>query len=200
MYQICEPIPDVFWKRLGIRRLIFDRLYPKPAVLGKWNSDNDTQKDLGNWSRIKNDGVVQDLSSIFGSCASIEFADWAGVHDGSGLWDGLYSDVIKPLRKRDFNFLFRLGDVAEKPVSQIDEVLDIIGDYASFGKVTLALAAHEADTLWNRLNGISTITFTEDTVSPAAGERYRFLFNTMRIDSLLILDNDRKITFQNFKK
>jgi hypothetical protein len=186
--RICDPMPDGFWDRLGIRRLTLDHFHGKQAIPDQWHDGNDDDnKVFGRWNRIKNDTLVKELSGIFSSCPIIEFADWAGVDDASGCWDGLYSDVIKPLNKRDFQFIFHLGDVGKKLVFEIDEVLDIIGDYSSYGKVTLMLDDHEADNLWSRLNGRSPDAFISGFGSPAARERHLFLFNTMSVDSLLVL-------------
>jgi hypothetical protein len=124
---------------------------------------------------------------LFNSSPIIEFTDWAEVQNASGLWDGLYTDVIKPLKKRDFHFIFHLGDVANKLVYDIDEVLDIIGDYSSYGKVTLMLNNDEAGNLWSKLNGRSTDAGISGSASLRAREKYHFIFNTMSIDSLVIL-------------
>jgi len=113
-------------------------------------------------------------SHLFSNTPIIEFTDWAAVQNASRLWDGLYTGVIKPLKKRDFHFIFHLGNVANKLVYDIDEVLDIIGDYSSYGKVTLMLNNDEAGNLWSKLNGFGK-------------DKYHFIFNTMNIDSLAVL-------------
>jgi hypothetical protein len=84
--------------------------------------------------------------------------------------------VIKPLPKRDFEFVFYLGDVKKLHAFEVEEALDIMGDYTSHGRVTLVLDENEADSLYNKLNGPCLKT----------KEKYRFLFNTMNIDVLLI--------------
>jgi len=137
--------------------------------------------------RIATSMPDQTLIDRLGTCQIIGFMDWAAMHDGTGVWDGLYTDVIKPLKKRDFHFVFHLGDVANKMVYDIDEVLDIIGDYSAYGKVTLILDNDEAGVLWNKLNGPNPDTANAAYGSPKASEKYRFLFNTMTIDSLVIL-------------
>ena len=190
---IYEQIPGKFWERLGIRRLTLDHFQCKPAIPDDWYSGNEEAgKLLGRWNKIKNDGLIKDLSVIFSCCSIIEFADWSGVDDASGFWDGLYSDVIKSLEKRDFQFIFHLGDMAKKLIFEIDEVLDIMGDYSSHGKVTLVLDDHEADRLWCRLNG-SPDAFMAGLESSTAGERYLFLFNTMSIDVLRVLHGCRVV-------
>jgi hypothetical protein len=186
--KMAEPTCDKFWERLGIRRLTLDRFQSKQVIPDHFYGGNDDgNKNFGRWNRIKNEALVKELSDIFSSCPIIEFADWAEVDDASEFWDGLYSDVIKPLKKRDYQFIFHLGDVSKKKVFETDEVLDIIGNYSSYGKVTLMLGDLEADNLWSRLNGRSPEVFISGFDSPEARERYLFLFNTMKIDVLLVL-------------
>ncbi len=127
------------------------------------------------------------LVNHLSKCQIVGFTDWAAMQDGTGLWDGLYTDVIKPLKKRDFHFVFHLGDVTNKVVYDIDEVLDIIGDYSAYGKVTLMLDNEEAGGLWSKLNGSDTDTVHAAYGSPRASEKYRSLFNTMRVDSLVVV-------------
>lgn len=126
-----------------------------------------------------------------GSRKIFEFSDWAATGDASSRWQKLYSDTIKPMSQRDLQFIFHLGDVAGRKVFEVDEVLDIIGDFSHYGLVTLILDTHEADTLWCRLNGQNRDAVLSGDGATTAQERYRFLFNTMRTDSLVILEGLR---------
>ena len=189
LQHVCGPIQGGIWENLGIRRLTLDALDCKPAI------PDDDSKDAGGWNRIKNDDLVKELSGLFSSCRIIEFADWAEVDNASGLWDGMYLDVINPLKKRDYQLIFHLGDTVKKPVFEIDEVLDIMCDYAAYGKVTLILDDHEADDLWCRLNGRNPGASLSGVGSSAAKERYLFLFNTMKVDALLVLRGCRAMLF-----
>ena len=194
--RLSDPNCDGFWKRLGIRRLTLDHSQDTPAIPDHLYGGNaDDNKKLGRWNRIKNEALIKELSTILSNCPIVEFADWAAVDDASEFWDGLYSDVIKPLKKQDYQFIFHLGDVTKKLVFETDEVLDIIGNYSSCGKVTLMLDDHEADNLWSRLNGRSPEVFSAEFGSPEARERYLFLFNTMKIDALLVLHGCHALLF-----
>jgi hypothetical protein len=172
LHNICEPMQGSFWERMGIHRMALDPLGRKPAF---------PDQSYGS----------KELGGIFSSCRIIEFANWAEVDNASGLWDGLYTDVIKPLKTRDFQFIFHLGDITKRLVFEVDEILDIVGDYSSHGRVTLMLDDYEADKLWSRLNGVLTSDFRPQE----AKEKYRFLFNTMNIDVLLILHSNRAELF-----
>jgi hypothetical protein len=149
----------------------------------------------GRWGDIKNETLIQEFSAIFRDRPVIEFTDWAEVSNASEFWDGLCRDVVKTLKKRDLQFIFHLGDVAHKPICEIDEVLDIISDYSSYGKVVLKLDCHEADSLWCRLNGCDRKGFPADMGAGAARERWLSIFNTMNIDLLQILEGCQTMQF-----
>ena len=189
--RIGDPIPDEFLGKCGIRRLIVDHVHFGPAV--------------------------QDPGAILSGCSVVELTDWTRLVDNRA-WDKLYAQWIKPIKRRDFQFIFHLGDVADKPVFGIDEVLDIIGDYSSCGQVTLVLDMHEADTLWYRLNGARPgkslpganpgegLTGAHPgsgafsgcgSSASTAQDRYRwlFLFNTMSIDFLVVLQAGHAMQF-----
>lgn len=152
----------------------------EPVIYDPFKSDAST-------GYIRISGPIPENKGLFGSSRIIEFWDWAAVQDGSGLWERLYANVIKPLKKQDFQFIFHLGDIAKKRVFEIDEVLDIIGDYSYYGKVTLMLGNDEAVNLWNRLNGRSPDDGIDRSGSLMAKEKYRFIFNTMNIGFLVVL-------------
>lgn len=187
-------LPDGFWETLGIRRLMFDRYPDKSAILDHWNVGIDSNV-LGNWNRIKNDAIAEGLRTLLSGCSIIEFSDWAAMKDASGFWDRLYADVIKHLNRRDFQFIFRLGDTSKKLVFEVDEVLDILGDYSSYGTVTLVLHEDEADTLLYRLNGQDPGGLITGFGSQAAREKYLFLFNALSIEVLLILRGNHAMVF-----
>jgi hypothetical protein len=149
----------------------------------------------GRWRDIKSDTLIKQFSAIFSDWPVIEFTDWAEISNASDFWDGLCRDVVKPLNKRDLQFVFHLGDVARKSIFEIDEVLDIIGDYSSYGKVVLKLDCHEADSLWCRLNGSDGKGSPGELGAGAARERWLSIFNTMNIDFLQILEGCQTMQF-----
>jgi hypothetical protein len=135
----------------------------------------------------------------------IEFADWATTENASDIWQKAFTDKVKRSTERDYQFIFHLGDIAGKKVFEIDEVLDIIGDFSSYGKVSMILETQEADILWCRLNGRNDSAGRNSDAErngDAGGEaiaafpgngfassrdRYQSIFNTMRIDYLAVL-------------
>jgi len=147
--------------------------------------DHRVQVDQYLRQAVKISGAMPGSSDLISNSPIIEFTDWTAVQSTSDIWDRLYTDLIKHLQKRDFHFIFHLGDVVNRLVFEIDEVLDIIGDYSSHGKVTLILNNDEADHLWCKLNGRNSDAGVSG--NSQAGEKYHFLFSTMNIDALVVL-------------
>jgi hypothetical protein len=193
LMSINEPIPCEFFERFGIRRLTLNSFPCRTAILDRWQIEQDEKIISLNWNKIKNNVILEELRTLFRSCAIIEFADWASVYNASDFWDGLLCDVIRPLNKRDFQFIFYLGDITEKFVFETDEILDIINEYSSYGKVTLALAENEADGLWSVLNGWNPGSTQFSYKSQRAIEKYLSIFNTMSIDVLVIFSANRTV-------
>jgi hypothetical protein len=179
-----DPIPQEFLGKLGISHLAAKGLQWGMAMEGHWQIESDKDDQLPQrWENVRNDAIITGLRAVMSAYRVIQFADWAKVADASSYWDGLCSDVIKPLRQRDFDFIFHLGDITKRLVFEVDEVLDIIGDYSSYGRVTLVMDEREAGELWSRLNGEGPVT------------KGLFLFNTMKVDVLLILSDDGAAIF-----
>ena len=142
--------------------------------------------------KLKSDFQVKDINRILEQCKVISFARWANSEDASQLWDRLRTNVIKPIGRKDFEFIFYLGDMEQKPVYEIDEILDIISEFSSSGRVTLVLTDREATTLWKRLNGKGDNL--ELSFAGINDHELRYIFNTIKIERLLVYAPDHRIT------
>lgn len=146
---------------------------------------------------FKDDEVIKDLQSIFNNCRTIAFDDWATLTGASVLWDGLLTDVIKPLGKTDLEFIFYLGDPMKKLSFEVDEVLDIISAFSQHGKVTFALDENEAVKLWMVLNGVQPGTQVAEQSSADLKKKYFSIFRTMNIACLLIYSANDAIVYSD---
>jgi hypothetical protein len=138
------------------------------------------------WQSYKKTGILEDLRSLLSRWPIISFANWSEIDGASELWDGLRRDVFKSLPKRDFDFVFYLGDPARRLAQDVDEILDIIGDYSLCGRVSLVLDQDEAYKLWTILYGDDTDTAIPSPDLPGAAAKYISLFTTMNIHYLII--------------
>lgn len=83
----------------------------------------------------------------------VAFIDWDELPHPSELAYSFFHKVIRPLGKRDFQFLFNLSEATKKSVFEIDEILDIISCFSTYGKVTFSLNEDVAGKIWMVLNG-----------------------------------------------
>ncbi len=196
LIDLNDSISPAFMAEFGIRSLIVTAMSERLVFSGQYFTTPDRQNiSQYKWRMYKNEGIIADLKTLFANCHIISFADWSEVVGASDLWDGLLLDVIKPLRKNDFEFIFYLGDPTKRPVQEVDEILDIIGDYSHYGRVTLVLDEEEASKLWMVLNGYDPGMPLSSLSLPCPGKKYLSIFNTMNINDLLICASDQILSF-----
>lgn len=132
--------------------------------------------------------LVGHLRVLFGHTTTIAFADWAVFTGASDSWDDLLTQVIKPLNRKDLEFVFYLGNITATPVFLVDEMLDIMGDYSRYGATTFILEQEEMMKLWQGINGINRTK--SDSWPFDYEEKYRSLFNALKVHRLLVYANN----------
>lgn len=149
--------------------------------------------DQYNWKHILEVAGLERITKAVSESSLIAFVDWANLPYASDIWEGMLDDVIKPSSRKDYHFFFDLCDPSKKTTEQIDEVLDVIGCFSPYGKVTLGLNENETLKIWSSLNGVDFVK-EKDKVPPVrlAGEA---IYKTMCIDSLLVHPIDRSIVY-----
>ena len=193
---ITESIPAEFFERFGIRSLTLNtfhgRLKLSEGIFGNSERNSIIQYK---WHDFKTDVIIEDLKVLFRNCQIIPFANWSNVYRASDLWYGLLSDVIKPMNKRDFDFIFYLGDPTKRLIFEVDEILDIISEFSLYGRVTFVLDEGEAIKLWALLNGKDPETTFLNMDSFALKNKYLSIFNTMNVEHLVIYSDDHAMLF-----
>jgi hypothetical protein len=184
-----------FLKRLGIRSLSLDSQCDTSSLSALDAIVFDESISIKHWRDIRTDQLVAALQVLFKHCRTIAFGDWANESDASDLWTGLLSDVIKPLKKKDLDFIFYLGDPGKMLFFQVDEILDIISDFSYTGKVTFFLDEHEAIKLWMVLNGEQGDATSKTYMPDDLKRKYFSIFKTMSIYCLAIYSADDVIIF-----
>lgn len=147
------------------------------------------------WAFFKDEAVIQELRSLFRNCSTVSFDDWANMTGASLLWDGLLTDVIRPLGRNGLEFIFYLGDSSKKLSFEVDEALDIISAFSNYGNVTLALDDNEALRLWMVLNGVKLDPPYEKESPVYLKKKYFSLFRTMKVARLLIWSGNDVLFF-----
>jgi len=206
-FGINESKLPVILKNLGIRSMTLDAL---PDIDTFLRLDALTSDDNGMQHRrnyLKNDLIREELNLLFHNCRTIAFDDWANIANASDLWFGLLADLIRPLKKTDLDFIFYLGDPGKMLFFQVDEILDIISDFSSQGRVTLIMDDNEANKLWMVLNGVRPGTAPMEDKPSDLKKKALSIFRTMSIHRLVVyspeyalsLSSDEQFVFDRRK-
>lgn len=142
------------------------------------------------WRDVVSKIGIEELKVLFSNSRVIPFSDWTDVHQAADLWYGLLADVIRPLARNDWEFIFYLGNPANSHFFDVDEILDVMGSFTRSGNVTLALDEREASGLWSILFGGKS---EFDTHDPDARGRYRAIFQTLDIRRLIVYSEDKAL-------
>lgn len=137
------------------------------------------------WRDIVSQTGIEALQNLFSQSRVIPFSDWTDVHQAADLWYGLLADVIRPLARNDWEFIFYLGDPARRHFFDVDEILDVMGSFTRSGNVTLALDEREAWGVWSVLFGGKDVQ-EFNMQDPDANGRYRALFQMLDVRRLII--------------
>ena len=188
------PLPDIL-ALMGIRSITLNVAHDLGPLLALPLHLEELQHEQQQWHYLRNEIVLKELRSLFQNCTTIAFDDWSNMAGASDLWDGLLTDVIKPLGRKDLEFIFYMGDPGKKRSFQVDEMLDIMSDFSLHGNVTFALDESEAIKLWGVLNGVQAdMPVAGQTISDLE-KKYFSIFKTMNITRLLIYTADSVILF-----
>ena len=180
-----EALPPEFFNRFGIHRLILDSPHGRLSFSEKDFIDIINKNATSfRWRDLKTDLMIEDLKMLFENCQIVEFANWSDFENVSDIWDNLRRDIIMPLRRNDFDFVFYLGDTAKKMTFEVDEILDIISSYSLRGRVTLVLDEQNAVNMWEMRYGQSS--HAKNSTSAGLKEKCRCLFDLMDISHLII--------------
>ena len=185
---------DGIWSNaeLGVDRLFFNSYHIDLTIPDPMSVLFVNKNVLHSDQIVKSDFQVKDTTEILERCKVISFADWASFEDASHVWDRLRTDIIKPIGRKDFEFVFYMGDTTKKLTYEVDEILDIISDFSLNGRVTLVLTDREASALWKILNGQrDNIKLTVTSIND---DEIQHIFNTINIDRLLVYAPDHRVT------
>lgn len=139
------------------------------------------------WNYVKQAVGFENLKAIVTGSQMIALVDWANIAHAENIWEGLFEEIIKPSRRKDFMFFFDLCDPSKKSSTDINDILDVISDFSYCGTVTLGLNENEALAIWSALTG--------GVRRPSIEEAGKFIHYTMNINNLLIHPIDRTLVF-----
>lgn len=199
--QINESISPQFFETLGIRSMALRASHGRLAFPSASQIEFDRKTPLQyRWRKIKNELNIEDFKMLLRNSQIISFEDWANLSGAADLWDGILFDVIRSLDKKDFDFIFYLGDITKRRANEVDEILDIISDYSFYGRVTLMLDENEATKLWAILYDLDPDISFSDIKSIGLRQKYLSTFDSLGIDQLLIYAGNQMLLLSGQKQ
>lgn len=174
---------------IGIKSLALKHPPNRDGLLDINLTPDNEDSALKTQYRHYNNLGTENVRKLFNNCQIIAFSDWANSQNASDLWDRLRFDVIRPLQRNDFEFIFYLGDPSKKWGFEVDEILDIISDFSLHGRVSLVMNENAAVQLWMLFHGPITNN------PPTINEISQYLLKTVKIDRILILTVYQTIVF-----
>jgi len=190
------PLPEIL-KLLGIRSITLNASHDFTELSKLTVTLPSAEVEQYLWTFFRDETVIAELRSLFSNCRTIAFDDWAAITGASNLWNGLLAEVIRPLGKKDLEFIFYLGDPGNKLSFQVDEAIDLISEFSHHGQVTFDLDASEAMKLWMVLNGVNPDTPLEGQTPSDLNKKYFSIYRTMDVSRLLIYSADNAILFSS---
>lgn len=145
------------------------------------------------WEYVKDRAGLEKLRRFAGECQLMAFVDWVNLPHATSIWKGMLEDVIKLSSNPPGFFFFDLCDPSKKTIEEIKEVLDLIGEFSSYGKVTLGVNVNETNRLWLAMNDHDPKDVSAHINIPPVKEAGEFVFKKMNIDTLLIHPVDRSL-------
>lgn len=150
--------------------------------------------DNYDWEYVKTHTEVFDqLKRVIKKAELIALVDWARLPFASSIWKGFLEDMIKATKKKDTLFFFHIGDPYKIPRKKIGQAVELINEFAAFGKVTVSLNKQEAVRLWLVLNGYEPSHDQTKIEIPGLGDIARFIFRVFDIDTVIV--RNRESTF-----
>ena len=148
------------------------------------------------WNYIKKNSDLDEIKETAKDINLFAFVDWVNLPHATDIWQRFLRSVIKPMNlsagqegKGKRFFFFDLCDPSKKSTQHIDEVLDLISDFSSHGKVILGLNENETNKIWMALTGNQAVKV------PALEVAGRYIYQTINIETLLIHPVDRTLVF-----
>ncbi len=141
-----------------------------------------------NWDYVKETIGLSELVAYCQTTKFIALVDWCNLPLATDIWSGIRQELLPHLKNDPRHFFFDLADPAKKSQSAIEEVLEVIGSFNSYGTVTLGLNENEARRLARTI---------EQQTGKTAGEELEevclFIYENMNLTNLLVHPLNRSI-------
>ncbi|MEO6316788.1 MAG: carbohydrate kinase family protein [Chitinophagaceae bacterium] len=131
------------------------------------------------WPLLKERVPIATLIKIIEDARLIGLLNWAELPASTGFWKGMLQDVLPFCKSRDKFFFADLSDCSIRSKAETRAALDLLADFATYGKVILGANHNESICIHNCL--FEPITDYKDINLFA-----KKIFDGLNIDTLLL--------------
>jgi hypothetical protein len=185
-----------------VKHRVYEALHPRVTVLSIGNpaesaaiefkdgkiilSDLSEFRQL-DWEQVKKVAGVEHIRKCLNETDLLALVGWCNPDHATRVWKGILDEIMPATSHKKLIF-FDLADPTKKSKQDLIDVLNVINDFARYGKVILGLNENETLKLFDMLypadNNRSAGNLAE------AGKK---LFSGLKIEGLLIHPVDRSI-------
>ncbi len=117
------------------------------------------------WEDIKNIVGIENLRTMLTGKQLISFLNWSEIENSSAIWTGFLEEVIPTLpgMEKKYTFFTDFSDCSRKSGKEISYVIDLLGRFRDYFRVTLSLNLNEAELVAHALN-VSTDSSEEEFI------------------------------------
>ncbi|MCK5210962.1 MAG: hypothetical protein KAQ79_23190 [Cyclobacteriaceae bacterium] len=146
------------------------------------------------WEYLKKEAGFETLTSKINLSSLVALVDWCNLPFSTNIWEGILNEIMPSANQSNRHFFFDIADPSRRSDKEIQEALEVIGGYNTFGKVTLGLNENETEKLYSCLNRINQ-TSEEESISLI--EKGNYIYKNINVWNLLIHPTDRAISINN---
>lgn len=106
-------------------------------------SDVKAFEDLG-WKKLKEKVGLPKLEELFRESQLLALVDWSNLPLANDLLQGIRRELLPKTARGNQHFFFDLADPTAKPPTDIIAILESMGSFSAYGKVTVGVNENEA--------------------------------------------------------
>jgi len=146
------------------------------------------------WEYVKKVTGIDSLINFVDEATQIALVDWCNLPYSTDIWKGILKEIMPNIHEKKRHFFFDIADPSRRSDEELTTVLDIIGEFNKYGKVTLGLNENETEKVYSSLNRINS-TDEDDAISLV--EKGQYIFRSIQVWNLLMHPTNRSISINN---
>jgi hypothetical protein len=133
------------------------------------------------WNAIKQILGLDVLKKVYGETDLMCILNWSEIDTSTSIWRGILNDILPfcPKKTKTRTIFFDLSDCSNRSNAQIKEALDLMLDFAHYGKVVLSLNKNEARHLFQ-------VLYDSPQINANFGFTGELILEKLPIDTILL--------------